>query len=92
MSAAGNISAMIASLKRNKIPKRNNKLGHLEYKKSVKIGKPLLFKNSFSEIEKEAFRQKLVLDKRKKLQATLFIYAFVFITLVIILCFIPIVI
>lgn len=59
MSSFGSISAMITSLKNNKIPKRDHKLGHLEYTKGVPIGKPLRFKNKLSEAERLAYSKKL---------------------------------
>ena len=73
MSFAGHVSAMLASLKNNKLPKREQKLGHIEYKKGVPIGEPLRFKNSMSEAELIKFRQELQQQKTRVLKRTVWI-------------------
>ncbi len=75
MSSFGSISAMLTSLKNNKIPKRDNKLGHLEYKKGVPIGKPLKFKNKMTREEITKFTKRLIIEKRKKTRQTIVIYS-----------------
>lgn len=65
MGSFGSISAMITSLKNNKLPKREHKLGHLEYTKGVSIGKPLRFKNKLSETERLAYIEKLKRERRR---------------------------
>lgn len=70
MGTFGSISAMISSLKNNKLPKRDHKLGHLEYTKGISIGKPLCFKNKLSEMERLAYMKAL---KNQRLHTDLLI-------------------
>ncbi len=80
MSSYGSISAMLTSLKNNKIPKREKKLGHLEYVKGVPIGKALKYKNKLSIDEMKLFQEKLMKEKRRSTVLTLVIILFSLIT------------
>lgn len=71
MSSYGSISAMLVSLKNNKIPKREKKLGHIEYVKGVPIGKPLRYKNKLTAEEMRCFQEKLKHDKRHSTRMTI---------------------
>ncbi|MDG1913328.1 MAG: hypothetical protein P8I55_01915 [Crocinitomix sp.] len=82
MSFSGSVSAMLLTLKNNKIPKRDNKMGHLEYRKGVPIGKPLKYKNKLSPAQMALFKEKLEQKKGKMTRRTVLIFVFTFVTLV----------
>ncbi len=87
MSFGGSVSAMLVSLKNNKIPKRERKLGHLEYKDGVHIGPALKFKNQLSTHQMEAFKENLAQKKRKAAQRTILIYIVTLISVAIIVTY-----
>lgn len=57
MSFGGSVSAMLTSLKNNKVRLREpQRTDHFEYVKGVPIGKPLKYKGSISEEELKEMR------------------------------------
>ncbi|MFT5822821.1 MAG: hypothetical protein ACI8ZM_004078 [Crocinitomix sp.] len=87
MSSFGSISAMLISLKNNRIPKRERKLGHKEYLEGIHIGEPLQFKNKLSSHQMEAFKEELVETKRKTTRQTILIYVITLLTVAIIITY-----
>jgi hypothetical protein len=81
MSFSGSVSAMLLTLKNNKIPKRDKKLGNLEYRKGVPIGKPLIYKNKMSPSQMQLFKEKLEQKKRRTTRQTVLIFVFTFLLL-----------
>lgn len=79
MSFGGSAAAMITSLKNNKIPKRDNKLGHLEYTKGVPIGQKLEFEKKMTKEQAESFSHQLKKEKRRSAYITIFVYALILI-------------
>ncbi|WP_070138276.1 hypothetical protein [Crocinitomix algicola] len=74
MGAGGSISAMISSLKNNKIPTRER--SSPTYK--AKMGQPLIFKNKMNSTELKQFSSHLKAQKRKKTITTIVITVIVF--------------
>lgn len=65
MSFGGVVSAMVTTLKNNKIQKRERKLGNHEYVEGVPIGKPLRFKNQLSKEELIELGEKIKRERRR---------------------------
>lgn len=83
MSSYGRISAMLITLKNNRSPKCERKLGNKEYPEGVQIGPPLQYKNKLSEHQMRVFKEKLVLKKRKTTRRTIMIYIITLLTVAI---------
>lgn len=81
--SSGSISAMLTSLKNNKIPKREHKLGHLEYTKGIPIGKKLVFKNKMTLKELDQLKSKLQKQKRRSTLISIGLYAVILSTLLV---------
>lgn len=75
MSFSGSVSAMLTTLKNNKIPKREKKLGRKEYVKGVPIGQPLIYKNKMRTQELELLKENMRKKKRRALRITLIVYS-----------------
>lgn len=65
---------MLTSLKNNKIPKRERKLGHKEYVEGVPIGKPLKYKNKLSKAQMDVFKEELEKQKKRRTKITIISY------------------
>lgn len=74
MSSAGHIMDMINTIKRNRIPVRERKLGHKEYVEGVPVGKPLRFKKKMTAAEFNKFKEKLATEKQEKTRLMLIIF------------------
>ena len=79
MGAGGSISAMLTSLKNNRIPKSKKKTGGLEYVKSVPIGEPLKFKNTLSTTEMAELKALLQRQKKRNRRISILVY-FIFLS------------
>lgn len=74
MGGGGSISAMIASLKNNKIPKRDRS----KLRDGVPIGDPLKYKNVMNEKEFAQFKTRLEKKKKRRTLIHIIIYLLVF--------------
>ncbi len=79
MGGEGSISAMIASLKNNKLQKRKPEKGRLTFEKGTPIGEPLAFTGKMTDEEMRIFRKALI---RRKNRSTLLFIVFSAIVLV----------
>lgn len=77
MSFGGAVSAMVTTLKNNKIPKRERKLGNHEYVEGVPIGKPLRFSAQMSSEEISALGEKIKKEQQVKKRRDFILYTLI---------------
>ena len=74
MSSFGSISAMITSLKNNKIKKRKFNSSYRDVDDSIVNVEPLVYKNKLDQDEFRLFSKKLQLSNKKSLRISILIY------------------